>query len=252
MRENTLRTLFANKTLAINAWSSIGSAVLAEYMADCGYDAVTVDLQHGLFSIDAAVTMIQAISATNAIPIARCSENSIGEINKLLDAGAYGIICPLINNKEDAEKFVRSCRYAPRGGRSYGPARATVYAGKDYFDNANTTVLTLAMIETVQGLAAVEDILGISDLDGIYIGPADLAIDMGFAPDAWKEKIVDEAIRTVIAAARKHHKYIGIFTGTTEMAQRMQSYGVDMVSPGTDLQLIRTEAENRLRILRNK
>lgn len=252
MRENTLRTLFANKQLAINAWSSIGSAVLAEYLADCGYDAVTVDLQHGLFSIDMAVPMIQAISATRAIPIARCSENSIGEINKLLDAGAYGIICPLINHRADAEKFVHACRYSPQGGRSYGPARAAVYAGRDYFSRANDTILTLAMIETVQGMAALEDILSVEGLDGVYIGPADLAIDMGYAPDAWKEPAVDDAIRTIIAAARKHHKYVGIFTGTTEMAQRLQSYGVDMVSPGTDLQLIRTEAENRVRILREK
>jgi 4-hydroxy-2-oxoheptanedioate aldolase len=205
-----------------------------------------------LFSIESAVPMIQAISATNAIPIARCSENSIGEINKLLDAGAYGIICPLINSKEDAEKFVHYCRYSPRGGRSYGPARASVYAGADYFDNANTIVLTLAMIETVQGLNALEDILAVPGLDGIYIGPADLAIDMGYAPYAWKEKAVDDAIRAVIAAAHKHHKYVGIFTGTTEMAEYMKALGVNMVSPGTDLQLIRAEAEQRLRILRNK
>lgn len=251
MRENRLRTLFANKELAINGWSSIGNSVLAEIIADCGYDAVTVDLQHGLFSMDTAVPMLQAISATNAVPIARCSQNSIGEINKLLDAGAYAIICPLINNRADAEQFVRFCRYSPRGGRSYGPARAAVFAGDDYFDHANTTVMTLAMIETVQGLQEVDAILGVPDLDGIYIGPADLAIDMGYAPSAWQEKAVDTAIRTIIAAAHKHNKYVGIFTGTTDMARYMKTLGVDMVSPGTDVQLIRAEAEQRVRLLRH-
>lgn len=250
MRENTLRTLFAQKTLAINGWASIGNAVLAEYIADCGYDAVTVDLQHGLFSIETAVSMLQAISATPAMPVARCSENSIGEINKLLDAGAYAIICPLINSREDAVQFVRHCRYAPQGGRSYGPARAAVYAGADYFDNANNTVMTLAMIETVQGLHAVNDILSVPGLDGIYIGPADLAIDMGHAPASWQAPDVEAAIRAIIAAAHTHNKYVGIFTPTTDMARHMQSLGVDMVSPGTDLQLIRAEAQHRLQALR--
>lgn len=251
MRENTLRTLFANQQLAINAWASIGSSALAAFMADCGYDAVTVDLQHGLYSIDTAVPMIQAIAATRSIPIARCSENSIGEINKLLDAGAYGIICPLINSKADAQKFVHACRYSPHGGRSYGPAIAAIYGGKDYFSKANDTILTLAMIESVQGLDALEDILSVDGLDGIYIGPADLAIDMGYAPDGWKEAAVDEAMRKIIAATRKHNKYVGIFTGTTEMSVRMKEYGVDMVSPGTDLQLIKAEADQRLNVLRS-
>jgi 4-hydroxy-2-oxoheptanedioate aldolase len=250
MRENTLRTLFAQKKLAINAWASIGSPALAAYMGDCGYDAVTVDLQHGLFSIETAVSMIQAISATASIPIARCSENAIGEINKLLDAGAYAIICPLINSQADAEKFVQACRYAPLGGRSYGPALASVYAGKDYYTQANATIITLAMIESVQGLAALDDILSVPNLDGIYIGPSDLAIDMGFAPDAWKTPAVDAAIKKIIAATHAHHKYVGIFAGTTEMAQQMKSYGVDMVSPGTDMQLVRAEADHRLRHLR--
>jgi len=132
MRENHLRTLFAKKKPALNGWASIGNSFVAELLADSGFDSVTVDLQHGLFSIESAVPMLQAISTTNAVPLVRCSENSLGEINKLLDAGAYGVICPLINSREDAEKFVRACHYSPRGGRSYGSARGVLYGGKDY------------------------------------------------------------------------------------------------------------------------
>lgn len=250
MRENHLRTLFAQKKLAFNGWASIGNSFLAELIADCGYDAVTIDLQHGLFSVETAVPMLQAISATQAVPLVRCSENSLGEINKLLDAGAYGVICPLINSKEDAEQFVRACHYSPRGGRSYGPARGVLYGGKDYFEHANRTILTLAMIETRQGLAAAEDILSVPDLDGIFIGPSDLAIDMGLAPDAWNDDQVDQAFRHLIELSHARGKYVGIFCGSVEMAERMKTYGVDMLVPGTDAQLLRAETTRRLNILR--
>lgn len=250
MRENKLRTLFAQKKLALNGWASIGNSFLAELIADCGYDAVTVDLQHGLFSVESAVPMLQAISTTEAVPLVRCTENSLGEINKLLDAGAYGVICPLINTREDAEKFVRACHYSPRGGRSYGPARGVLYGGKDYFEHANRTVLTLAMIETRQGLANAEDILSVPDLDGIFIGPSDLAIEMGLAPDAWNDDKLIDGIRHLLALAHTRDKYVGIFCGSVEMAERMKAAGVDMLVPGTDAQLLRAETTRRLNILR--
>jgi 4-hydroxy-2-oxoheptanedioate aldolase len=250
MRENRLRTLFADKKLALNGWVSMGNSLLAEVLSHSGYDAVTVDLQHGLFSIEAAVPILQAISTTGAVPLARCSENSLGEINKLLDAGAYGIICPLVNTREDAEQFVRACHYSPRGGRSYGPARGVLYGGADYFTHANRTVLTLAMIETKLGLANAEAIMSVPDLDGIFIGPADLAIDMGLAPDNWKDKQVTDAIQSLVALGAQLGKYIGIFAGTVEMAQRMKEYGLDMVAPGTDIQLLRAEAQARIAALR--
>src|SRR5450830_789183 len=250
MRENQLRTLFAQKKLALNGWASIGNSFLAELIADCGYDAVTVDLQHGLFSVETAVPMLQAISTTKAVPLVRCTENSLGEINKLLDAGAYGVICPLINTRDDAEKFVRACHYSPRGGRSYGPSRGVLYGGKDYFTHANHTVLTLAMIETRQGLANVEEILSVADLDGIFIGPSDLAIELGLAPDAWQDDKLTTAINHLLALAHARGKYVGIFCGSVDMALAMKATGVDMLVPGTDAQLLRAETTRRLGILR--
>jgi 4-hydroxy-2-oxoheptanedioate aldolase len=251
MRENTLRTLFAQQQLAINGWASIGNAFVAELIADCGYDAVTVDLQHGLFSIESALPMLQAISTTRAVPLVRCSGNNLAEINKLLDAGAYGVICPLINSKEDAEQFVRACHYSPRGGRSYGPARAVLYAGADYFEHANQTVLTLAMIETRQGLEAAAEILSVPDLDGIFIGPSDLAIELGLAPDAWQHPQLHAAIRQLLTLAHARGKYVGIFCGSTDMAAGMKALGVDMLTPGTDVQLLRAETLRRLSLLRD-
>lgn len=250
MRENRLRTLFAQKKLALSGWVSMGNSLLAEVVANGGYDAVTVDLQHGLFSVESAIPMLQAISTTDAVPLVRCSENGLGEINKLLDAGAYGVICPLINTADDAERFVRACHYSPRGGRSYGPARGFMYGGPDYFTHANRTILTLAMIETNEGYANAEAILQVPDLDGIFIGPSDLAIEMGLAPDAYETRELNDAIRTLVALAQKHGKYVGIFAGTMDMAQRMKEFGMDLVVPGTDIQQIKAEGARRIAALR--
>lgn len=250
MRENRLRTLFAQKTLALSGWISMGNSLLAEVVAHSGYDAVTVDLQHGPFSIDTAVPMLQAISSTDAVPLVRCCENSLGEINKLLDAGAYGVICPLINTAADAERFVRACHYSPRGGRSYGPARGFLYGGADYFAHANRTILTLAMIETNEGFANADAILRVADLDGIFIGPSDLAIELGLAPDAYEHPALNDAITTLLQKARALGKYVGIFAGTMDMAQRMKALGMDLVVPGTDIQQIKAEGARRISALR--
>lgn len=250
MRENRLRTLFAQNKLALSGWVSMGNSLLAEVVANTGYDAVTVDLQHGLFSAESAVPMLQAISTTDAVPLVRCSENSLGEINKLLDAGAYGVICPLVNTAADAERFVRACHYSPRGGRSYGPARGFMYGGADYFAQANRTILTLAMIETNEGQANAEAILAVPDLDGIFIGPADLAIEMGLAPDDYENPRLNEAIRALVALAKQQGKYVGIFAGTMDMAQRMKQFGMDLVVPGTDIQQLKAEGGRRIAALR--
>jgi 4-hydroxy-2-oxoheptanedioate aldolase len=250
MRENRLRTLFAHKQLALCGWVSMGNSLLAEVIAHSGYDAVTVDLQHGPFSIESALPMLQAISSTSAVPLVRCSENSLGEINKLLDAGAYGVICPLINTADDAERFIRACHYSPRGGRSFGPARGLLYGGEDYFKHANTTVLTLAMIETCEGYANAEAILKVPDLDGIFIGPSDLAIELGLAPDAYDDSRLNDAIRHLLTLARTLGKYVGIFAGNMDMAQRMKEIGMDLVVPGTDIQQIKAEGARRISALR--
>ena len=148
MRRNALKELFERKQTALGGWCAIGNPYSAEVLGHCGYDTVVVDLQHGLIFLDQAMGMLAAISATPAMPMARVSENHFFEINKLLDAGAYGVICPMIDDVEDARRFVSACRYPPAGTRSYGPARGLLYGGMDYFAGANNEILTLAMIET--------------------------------------------------------------------------------------------------------
>jgi 4-hydroxy-2-oxoheptanedioate aldolase len=179
MRKNAIREKIAAGKAIVNGWLGIPSAYSAEVMAHQGFDSVTVDLQHGAIDYQAAFGMLQAISTTAAVPLVRVPWNEPGIMMKLLDAGTYGIICPMINSKAEAEAFVAACRYPPRGFRSNGPNRALLYGGADYLANANAEIVLLAMIETKAGLENLDAILSVPGLDGTYIGPTDLALSFG-------------------------------------------------------------------------
>ena len=251
MRPNTLKTMAREGRVAVNAWVSMGSSYLAEILGHAGFDAVTIDLQHGAYGFDTAVQLLQAVSSTPAIPLARSSGATLAEINKLLDAGAYGVICPLIETVDEASAFARACRYPSRGVRSYGPARGLTYGGMDYPQHADDHVLSLAMIETLPALAAVERILDVDELDGIYMGPSDLGLAMGIGPSAWPAKEMADAVVHVLEAARRRGKYAGIFTGSVEMSQAMSALGYHLVTPGNDAQLLRSAASERISNVRD-
>src|SRR5207344_2744970 len=158
MRENNVRSIWKRGGAVINGWLGIPSSVAAENMAQAAWNCLTVDLQHGLVDYQTAVTMLQAITTTSTVPFARVPWLEPGIIMKLLDAGAYGIVCPMINSRTECEALVGACRYAPKGYRSFGPVRATWYAGADYFKHANDTVVAMAMIETKQAVEKLDEI----------------------------------------------------------------------------------------------
>ena len=182
MRENNLRRLWAEGKCAINGWCAIPSAYLAEIMAHEDFDSVTVDVQHGMIHFETALGMFQAISTTNATPLARAPWNEPGILMKLLDAGAWGIICPMINSREECEAFVGACHYPPDGYRSLSAVRAGLYGGPDYRQKSNETILTIAMIETRKALDNLKEIVTVPGLDAVFIGPNDLAFSMGYEP----------------------------------------------------------------------
>jgi len=152
MRENPLRRIWAEGRAAVNGWLAIPSSFSAETMAHQGWDSLTVDMQHGVVDYQTAVTMLAAISTTDVTPLVRVPWLDPGIIMKMLDAGAYGVICPMVNTVADAETLVGACRYPPAGRRSFGPIRALLYAGADYPKHANETVIAFAMIETQEAL----------------------------------------------------------------------------------------------------
>lgn len=235
MRANNLRTIWARKGCVLNGWLAIPSSFSAEVMANLGWDSLCIDLQHGLIDYQVAVSMMQAISTTNVTPLVRVPWNDPAIIMKCLDAGAYGIICPMINSRADAERLVGACRYPPAGYRSSGPIRAVLYGGSDYQDKANETIVAFAMIETAEGLANLEEIASTPGLDAIFIGPADLALSIGAKGvlDPTDPKVVGE-IGKILAACRRHGIKAGIFTASAAYAKAMIDKGFDFVNVASD------------------
>ena len=251
MRPNAVKQLFRQRKPALTAWCSVGNPYSAETLGHAGFDAVVVDLQHGMIFLEQAMPMLAAISSTPAMPLVRISENQFFEANKMLDAGAYGIICPMIDDVASAERFVSACRYPPRGRRSFGPTRGLLYGGPDYFDHANEEILTLGMIETPQGLANLDAIAAVEGLDGLFVGPSDLSLALGLppAPD-WTRDPLAGAIDKILAAARKHGKMAGIFCGSIEFAKAMQEKGFDLINISNDAMMLRTTGAGFVKALR--
>ncbi len=246
MRENKLHTIWRAGDAAINGWLQIPSAFSAEVMAHQGWDSLTVDLQHGVIDYPAAVTLMQAISTTETVPLARVPWNQPGAIMKILDAGAYGVICPLVNTAADAEAFVGACRYPPAGYRSSGPLRGLLYGGADDLEHADETIITLAQIETAEALENLDPILATRGLDAVYIGPNDLGLSLGLGPGGmdsdWPALV--EAIDAVLAAARAHGVRAGIHTNSPQYARRMLDKGFQLVTIGSDSRLLAAAASD--------
>ena len=243
MRPHRLREAFAARQPAFGGWMSINSPYAAEVMGHAGFDTVVVDLQHGPLYLDAAVPMLQALSSTPATPMARCSQNDFGEINKLLDAGAYGIICPMIDSADDARAFVDACRYPPAGRRSFGPTRGILYGGPDYFDHANDTIVAYAMIETPDGLRNLDAICAVPGLDGIFVGPSDLSLALGAPPaPKWRQPPLSDALAKILQATKAAGKMAGIFCASREFAADAAKMGFDFVVLANDAVMLRAAA----------
>lgn len=239
MRPNTIREIVARGGKVLNAWCSIPDSYVAEALAHQGYDSVTIDLQHGAMDYRIAFEMLQAVSTTAAIPLARVPWNEPGILMKLLDAGAYGIICPMINTAAQAADFVGACRYPPLGFRSYGPNRVIHYAGRDYVEHANAVVLCLAQIETEEAARNIDAIAAVPGLDGVYIGPGDLSLSMGVAPSmAPTDRRVLDLIEHVRARVAARGLLAGIHTDGPATTRKRYAEGFQFCSMQTDMRLL--------------
>jgi 4-hydroxy-2-oxoheptanedioate aldolase len=235
MRPNRLRQIWAEGRGVLNGWCGVPNAFVAETMAHQGWDSVTVDTQHGLIGYSEMLAMLQAISTTEATALVRVSWNNPGELMRALDAGASGVICPMISNRTECEAFVRACRYPPDGYRSFGPARAALVHGADYPQHANAEILTLAMIETAEGLQKADEIAATPGLDGIYIGPSDLSLALGGQPTQDSDDPVRlAAFDKILAACKKAGVKAGVHTTSVAYSQQMLARGFDMVTVGAD------------------
>jgi 4-hydroxy-2-oxoheptanedioate aldolase len=238
MRQNSLRAMWAEGSAALGGWLTVPSSVSAEIMAHSGFDWVCVDLQHGLIDYAQMVQMLQGISSTDTVPLVRVPWNEPGIIGKCLDAGAWGVIVPMVNSASEAAAAVAACRYAPQGHRSYGPVRANYYAGTDYFGRANREVICVVMVETKAAVERVDEILSVPGVDAVYIGPADLGVTLGLAPapDHGDDSFVD-ALERILESARRHAVIPGI-AGNADTAGKRLAQGFLMVEVASDARLL--------------
>jgi len=252
MRANNIRKIWGQGGTVYNGWLMVPSSVTAEMLARQGWDSITIDLQHGLIDYADALPMLQAISCTDVTPMVRVPSLESGIIGKMLDAGAYGVICPMINTRAQCEHFVKSCRYAPLGHRSMGPVRATMYAGSDYGVKANGEMIAMAMIETVQAIENIDDILSTPGLDAIFIGPSDLSVSFGhsagFDP---RFPAVYEAIVKVAEACKRHGIVPGIHTGSLAYTREMEALGYRFFAYLSELRFMASAGAEALAGLRS-
>ena len=235
MRENTSLAAWQRGEQTIGLWLSLANTYSAEAMSKLGFDWVCVDMQHGLIDYTDLVTMLPAISNSDATPLVRVPWNEPYEIMKALDAGAYGVIVPMVNNRKEAEQAVTACRYPPFGNRSFGPIRGALYGGRGYALEANDQIACIAMIETAEGIANADEIMSTSGLNGIYIGPADLALSMGLP--AMGDQPQDEhlvVVKELLEKCKAHKIAAGIHTSSLEYAQKYLALGFNFVTLGSD------------------
>jgi len=251
MRENRLRTLWQSGDAAVNGWLTLPNGFSAETMAHQGWDSLTIDLQHGVIDYQAMLPMLQAISTTDTVPLVRVPWLEPGILMKTLDAGAYGVICPMVNTREDAQNLVAWTHYAPRGTRSFGPIRALLYAGADYPQHANDTIVRFAMIETAKALDNLDAILSVEGLDAIYIGPSDLSLALGCRPvfDDVDPK-VQQAIDHILARAKAHGVVAGIHNGNPQGALARMAAGFQFLTVSSDARLMAAGAQGVLTAMR--
>ena len=246
MIANRLKALWAEGKPTINGWCSIGNPFTAEIMAAQGFDSITIDMQHGALDYSALLPMLQAMRASGTTLMARVPWLEPGIIMKALDAGAYGIICPMVNSAEDAARFVSYMRYPPLGQRSFGPTRVSFAAGTTYAGEANDTMLAFAMIETADGMANLDAIAATPGLDGIYVGPADLTLSLtgGRLPPGFdrEEPELIAALQTIVAACKRNGIRAGLHCGTPDYAVRAIGWGFDMTTVGGDTRFLAAAA----------
>src|SRR5262249_811440 len=217
-------------------WLSVSHGFTAEVLARQGFDALVVDMQHGLTDMNDVWPMLQAISQTETVPVVRVPWNDPATIMKVLDFGAYGVLVPLINTAEDAAKAVAACRYPPVGMRSPGPVRRVHYGGAAYGPHANDEIVIMGMVETKEGLDNLDAICATPGLDAIYIGPSDLSFALGMAPRGDNPDPLHIATCDKIRdAAHKHGKKACMHCASASFAAGAVERGFDLVMLTSDL-----------------
>lgn len=233
MAKDLFRSAAKKRQTLFNAWLMMNNPLAIELIGDAGWDCVTIDQQHGAGGNDTMLACLTAAKAAGLPAIVRVANNDPGLVGRALDAGAQGVMCPLIETVAEAEAFVRSVKYPPRGNRSWGPYRAKIGVSGDYFTTANRFTIACPQIETKGALADLDAILGLKGVDMVCFGPNDLSVALTGRIDIWAKE-VQEAMKEVLAKAREHGVMTLIFCNDIDFARPRIKEGWDVVAVGTD------------------
>jgi 4-hydroxy-2-oxoheptanedioate aldolase len=248
----SLKSVWSEGKTALGAWVSLRDPLVAEVAGAAGFDYVCVDMQHGLADLEQTMVHLHAITGGSAVPIVRVPWNEPGIIGRVLDAGALGVIIPMVNSPEEAQAAVAACRYAPDGARSFGPLTAGARHGGGYFTEANGAIACIPMIETRGAVETIDDILEVPGIDAVYIGPADLSLTYGLPPGL--DNPSDDfqgALKTVVAACERHGVVPGIHSHASLAALR-QGGGFRMITISSDANLVMQGLRSELKTARTE
>jgi 4-hydroxy-2-oxoheptanedioate aldolase len=242
-----LQQKWAKGETVFGMWAGMPCAFAAELQCVSGVDYVSVDQQHGIIDYADMVHMLRAIEGRGAVPMTRVPVNQAWIIGKALDAGAQGVIVPLVNNREEAEAAVAACRYVPRGIRSFGPSRASIVMNSRDTKVVGDGVLCFVMVETREALRNIDQIAGAPGLDGIYIGPADLALGLGLSPNLDKEEPEHAAaVQAILESCQRHRIVPGIQCGSGRAARKFADRGFRLVTFASDRNLLPAAVEREI------
>ncbi|MBM3216609.1 2-dehydro-3-deoxyglucarate aldolase [Candidatus Poribacteria bacterium] len=230
VKTNTTKRLLAEGKPAVGSWISLCSSISAEYMAHLGFDWLVVDTEHSPVGFETMVQCFQAICTTPTMPMVRVANNDVTLIKRVLDAGAMGIVVPMVLNAEEAKQAVAAAKYPPVGIRSVGGGRCMVY-GDDYFTWANDETCVIVQIEHIEAVQRTEEILSVSGVDAAFIGPNDLAWSMGTKPGTPDH---EAAIQQVLATAKRMRRAVGIHTPSGGVAKQRIEQGFQFVAIASD------------------
>jgi 4-hydroxy-2-oxoheptanedioate aldolase len=251
----TLADRLRSGATVYSGWCGLPYPIVAETIGRDGFAAVTLDSQHGLWDLNALVTAIAAVRQGGAAPVVRVPVGDFAAVSRVLDFGAEGIIAPMINSPSDARALAAAAKYPPTGERSWGPHRATTLAGLSdqtvYLREANDHVITLAMIETRAALQNLDAIADTPGVDGLFLGPSDLSINLsdGKHIDPLSKEVEHELDR-ILAAAQKFKKIPGAYCHSAERAAALARRGMKFLAVSSDLAMLRVGAAAALKVLK--
>ena len=251
-KPNKFRDALLARKLTIGAWMQIGHPAIAEIFAKAGFDWVCVDLEHGAIDIETTANIFRAIDAFDCVPVARLPLNDPIWIHRVLDAGARGLIIPMVNTGDEARKAVECAKHPPLGKRGFGFCRASThdFDFKEYVKYSNSHIAVIAQIEHKTAIHNIEDILSVNGIDGVFIGPYDLSGSMGIVGQLNHEKMT-EALNTYLEACDKYRKPAGthVVYPTQAAIEKAKIEGYTTLALGLDTTMLGDTARTAKSVL---